>query len=145
MSIKKNREKIIATAKKAEKSLREIIAEGGRISQAAVEKRAGLSNGSLNYNVPEYKDIKHRIHLAKQSTNAHLTVNKSDSLKGDTRLKDKYRSERDNLREELRKVLGQKVELQHKLFELQQYVKYLESKGFAHSNVVNFRPNPKVD
>tara|TARA_R110001606_G_scaffold169296_2_gene314274 strand:+ start:12450 stop:12905 length:456 start_codon:yes stop_codon:yes gene_type:complete len=144
MSKKENAQKIKLTAERAENALRDIIVEGSRISQAAVEKRAGLSNGALNYNIPLYRDIKTRIILAKEGkvTESSPSFKSVPASVNESRLKDKYRSERDSIREELAKARGEVLELRSALFDAQQYIKYLESKGLAHSNVVNFKSRP---
>ena len=49
------------TQARAEQALRELMLSGERISQYAVEKRAGLANGTLNYNCPEYRQVREAI------------------------------------------------------------------------------------
>ncbi len=43
---------------------------GERISQYAVEKRAGLANGTLNYNCPEYRQVREAIRSLKKRAGA---------------------------------------------------------------------------
>ncbi|MGJ8645780.1 MAG: hypothetical protein ACSHXJ_02725 [Marinomonas colpomeniae] len=139
-----NADKTKFTAESAENALRELIVEKSRISQAAVEKRAGLSNGALNYDIPLYRDIKTRITLAKEGKVAERTTTPKNtpSSENERRLKEKYRSERDAIREELTKARSEILELRSALFDVQQYITYLESQGLAHSNVVNFKSRP---
>lgn len=134
---KNNSDKIMLTFEKAEKALREIIGEGSRVSQSAVEKRAGLSNGALNYDVPMYRDLKARIQLAKDNKAISNSGIKDES--NDRRLKDKYRQERDDVRSELKKARGEVLELRSALFDMQQYLKYLEKQGIGDINVVRFK------
>ena len=137
------KEKVEVTLKKAEKALRELIASGEKINQHAVEKKAGLSNGTLNYNVQEYKDLKLRITKAKSAV-AEAAPDKiigRGKLQDQKRLKEKYRTERDNLREECKKLKGEKLELITHLLEMQRYIKHLEKKGVADSKLVQFKPS----
>ncbi len=43
---------------------------GERISQYA-EKRAGLANGTLNYNCPEYRQVREAIRSLKKTCRGH--------------------------------------------------------------------------
>ena len=52
---------ISRTIERARAALRSLTDEGARISQHAVEKRAGLSNGALNYNCPEYRQFREYV------------------------------------------------------------------------------------
>lgn len=52
------------TQARAEQALRELMLSGERISQYAVEKRAGLANGTLNYNCPEYRQVRGKRRLS---------------------------------------------------------------------------------
>ena len=53
-----NEQSGLKTQARAEQALRELMLSGERISQYAVEKRAGLANGTLNYNCPEYRQVR---------------------------------------------------------------------------------------
>ena len=55
------------TQARAEQALRELMLSGERISQYAVEKRAGLANGTLNYNCPEYRQVREAIRRKKRA------------------------------------------------------------------------------
>ncbi len=138
-------DKVIKTSQRAEDALRTLIANGDKISQSAVEKLAGLSNGTLNYDVPEYQDIKKRINIAKSATAETAIEPKGNrgELQNQIRLKDKYRKERNELRSEIKKLIGEKTEIMHKLFELQRYVAFLDEEGIASCNVVKFRSKKK--
>ena len=52
---------ISRTIERARAALRSLTDEGARISQHAVEKQAGLSNGALNYNCPEYRQVREYV------------------------------------------------------------------------------------
>ncbi|BDK90470.1 hypothetical protein MMW20_09375 [Enterobacter hormaechei] len=58
------------TQARAEQALRELMLSGERISQYAVEKRAGLANGTLNYNCPEYRQVREAIRSLKKRARA---------------------------------------------------------------------------
>ena len=138
------KEKIEVTRDRAEKAFQEILAEGGKVSQYSVERRAGLSNGTLNYDVDVYRELKTRIKTAKKITGSAGTgvrVIDTDSLQKEIRLKNKYREERDKLKQQVALLMGRNVELAHNLMLLQRYIKHLEEKGVAHSNVVKFKPS----
>ncbi|SAF40574.1 Uncharacterised protein [Enterobacter hormaechei] len=62
------------TQARAEQALRELMLSGERISQYAVEKRAGLANGTLNYNCPEYRQVREAIRSLKKTCQG--TVNR---------------------------------------------------------------------
>jgi len=130
--------RIKATISVAEKALKDIISEGGKVSQYSVEKRAGLSNGALNYKAPEYIDLKERIKAAK-AVLGQLPAKTADTekLKKEKSLKSKYRGERDEAKEELKKALGEKMELLYQLFHLQTYLNHLENKGVASADVID--------
>ena len=49
--------KIELSVNAGEKALLELIAEGEKISQHAVEKRSGVANGAFNYNHPMYREL----------------------------------------------------------------------------------------
>ncbi|MCU7940437.1 MAG: hypothetical protein KZQ64_13680 [gamma proteobacterium symbiont of Bathyaustriella thionipta] len=131
-------DKIKTTFSVAEKALKDIISEGGKVSQYAVEKRAGLSNGALNYKAPEYIELKERINAAKAVRGQHPTKKvDTEKLKKEKSLKSKYRGERDEAKEELKKALGEKMELLYQLFHLQSYLNHLENKGVASADVID--------
>jgi len=132
-------ESTVATLRSAEKALKELVSEGKKISQYAVEKRAGLSNGALNYKgVPEYAELKERIRAAKAvSSPAAITPADKEKLKKEESLKKKYRDERDEARNELKKVLSENMELKYQLFHLQSYLRDLENKGLASADVID--------
>ncbi|MFK5948841.1 MAG: hypothetical protein QM500_08760 [Methylococcales bacterium] len=135
----KNR--VTKTLKLAEDALKYLVADNKKISQYAVEKKAGLSNGALNYNVPEYIEFKKRIQAAKCAVNGETKQSEKQKLKikNESNLKDKYRVERNNYEIELKKAMGEKLELTYQLFELQKYLLHLEKKGQADSRVIDFK------
>lgn len=131
--------KIVLTVKAVEMVLQEMIASGERISQYSVEKKAGLSNGALNYKVKEYIDLKKCINLLKKPILDPVPdVSEKDKIKKEQTLKDKYRSERDELKKQNLYLESENKELLFQLFKLQQYIKHLEVDGMADINVVNF-------
>ncbi|WP_144211781.1 hypothetical protein [Shewanella donghaensis] len=129
---------VVISASKAERALLEIIAEGKSISQLAVEQRAGLANGALNYQHKLYADIKHKILNAKISSNNSLRVDGNDliHLDKEKNLKEKYRIERNKLREMLRVSEGERLELQYQLYHLQKYLITLEESCSVETNVL---------
>jgi hypothetical protein len=136
--------KITLTVKAVEIVLQEMIASGKQISQYAVEKKAGLSNGALNYKVEEYINLKKRINSLKNpkldllpDTSEAIATEKNKAKKEQT-LKDKYRSERDELKKQNLYLESENKELLFQLFKLQKYIKHLEVDGMADTNVVNF-------
>ncbi|ASP47408.1 hypothetical protein [Cognaticolwellia beringensis] len=136
--------KITLTVKAVEIVLQEMIANGERISQYAVEKKAGLSNGALNYKVEEYIELKDRIIKLKMPISDQVP-NTSDDIakrkskeKKEQNLKDKYRSERDELKEENIYLEAENKELLFQLFKLQQYIEFLQVDGVADMKVLNF-------
>jgi hypothetical protein len=134
-----NNDKVSITAKRAEAALRELIANGQKVNQHAVEKYAGIANGSLNYNVPEYIDLKKRIQAVKAvgASKKGGQTNK-DQLAKQVELKRRYKNERDKLREEIKKVKGANLELIVNISEQQRYITYLENKEVATIKVVDF-------
>jgi len=142
--------KVIQTVKTVEIVLKEMITNGDRISQSAVEKKAGLSNGTLNYKVEEYIDLKKRIIKLKKTISEELP-NTSDDVakeknkaKKEQKLKDKYRCDRDELRLENLYLESENKELLFQLFKLQQYIEYLEVNGMADRSVIDFSLKSKT-
>ncbi len=142
--------KITQTVKAVEIVLQEMIANGERISQYAVEKKAGLSNGALNYKVEEYIDLKDRIIKLKipisdqvPNTSDDIAKEKSKTRKEQS-LKDKYRSERDELKKENISLEAENKELLLQLFKLQQYIDHLQEDSMADKKVVHFSLMPKT-
>ena len=131
------------TLARAEQALRELMLSGERISQYAVEKRAGLANGTLNYNCPEYRQIRETIRSLKKVLPGTTPVDEQ-GIEKQIKLKEKYRSQRDELREEIKKVMAENVELLHNLLLLQQYVRELEhSTGKEKGGIISFRGSVK--
>ncbi len=136
--------KIVLTVKAVEIVLQEMIASGERISQYSVEIKAGLSNGALNYKVAEYISLKERINTLKQSKSDSLPssfsdiTTEKDKTKKEQKLKDKYRSERDELKKQNLLLESENKELLWQLYKLQQYIEHLEVDGIADSNVLKF-------
>jgi len=136
--------KITLTVKAVEVALQEMIASGKQISQYAVEQKAGLSNGALNYKVEEYINIKKRINNLKNPKLdllpdiSEAVATEKNKAKKEQTLKDKYRSERDELKKQNLYLESENKELLFQLFKLQQYIKHLEVDGMADTNVVNF-------
>lgn len=127
------------TQERAEQALRELMLSGERISQYAVEKRAGLANGALNYNCPEYRQVREAIRSLKKMLQGTTPVDEQ-GIEQEIKLKEKYRCQRNELREEIKKVMAENVELLHNLILLQQYVRELErSTGREKGDVIPFQ------
>lgn len=126
------------TLRAADSALREMVAEGARISQHAVEMRAGLSNGALNYNHPNYVAMKERIAAAKaiSTSTGDARADEKRELLRQKRLKEKYRAERDQYKRELAKALGEKLELTYQLFHAQDSLAQLDEKIVIDENTV---------
>lgn len=129
-----------------EKALKELIAEGRKVNQYAIEKRAGLSNGALNYNTKAYHKLKDKIRIIKEEAepkkkNARQTAFDKENLANALRLKEKYYKQKNLYREKLRYSEARRLELQFQLFHIQQYIMHLEEKGYAELNVVSFNIN----
>lgn len=135
--------KIELSVNAGEKALLELIAEGIKISQHAVEKRAGVTNGAFNYDHPMYHELKNKIHQAKiaskdkqtQISKEHLVL-----LVKERALKNKYFSQRNKLKEQLKKLEGERLELQYQLYHLQKYLAQIEDNGIDSLNVIGFDP-----
>lgn len=126
------------TQARAEQALRELMLSGDRISQYAVEKRAGLTNGTLNYNCPEYRQIRESIRRLKKVFQVTTPVEEV-GIEQQIKLKEKYRRQRNELREEIKKMMAENVELLHNLILLQQYVRELErNTGREKGDVIPF-------
>lgn len=126
------------TQARAEQALRELMLSGERISQYAVEKRAGLANGTLNYNCPEYRQVREAIRSLKKVPKGTTPIDEQ-GIEQQIKLKEKYRRQRNELREEIKKVIAENVELLHNLILLQQYVRELErSTGREKGDVIPF-------
>lgn len=124
---------------RAEQALQELLLAGERISQHAVEKRAGLANGALNYKCPEYRQLRETIRSLIK-TRQGTTPDDKQSIAHQIKLKEKYRHQRNELREEIKQVIAENVELLHNLILLQQYVRELEcTAGMAKGIVTPFR------
>lgn len=132
-------DRIQSTVAAVENAINEFLAKGTRVSQHAIEKKAGLSNGALNYDCAEYRDLKERIRAIKRSKkeecNAHLHSKKQISKQTD--LKNKYRLQRDELRAENAQLHSENKEILYQMFKLQQYVKQIEKTKLA--NLDDFR------
>ncbi|MDH2914170.1 hypothetical protein N7V53_16785 [Kosakonia sp. HypNH10] len=126
------------TQARAEQALRELMLSGERISQYAVEKRAGLANGTLNYNCPEYRLVRESIRSLKKVLQGTTPVDEQ-GIAQQIKLKEKYRRQRNELREEIKKLMAENVELLHNFILLQQYVRELErSTGREKGDVISF-------
>ena len=96
-----NEQSGLKTQARAEQALRELMLSGERISQYAVEKRAGLANGTLNYNCPEYRQVREAIRSLK---NVRGTAPVDEQgIEQQIKLKEKYRRQRNELREEIKR------------------------------------------
>ncbi|MCG7540030.1 hypothetical protein [Pseudoalteromonas sp. OF7H-1] len=90
--------------KLARQALKELIEEGKRVNVSALEKRAELSNGTLNYSHPLYETFKEKICELKR---AECLPSSKDiyrlrgKLNHEIALKEKYRVERDKLKEDI--------------------------------------------
>lgn len=128
------------TLQLAEKALKELLAEGKRISPYAVEKRAGLSNALLSKN-EAYADLMKRILSLKSSTfpssNSKLDE-LNEQLKTERTLKQKYYKRQKELEQQNLKLETQNKELLMHLFETQRYLLYLEQDGVADKDVIDF-------
>lgn len=131
--------KVAKTRQVAETALKELIAEGKKVSQHAVEKRAGLSNGALNYKHPEYIDLKNRIAEVQRAASPKPKRSADDRkiIQIQTRLKEKYRSQRDEYKEQLKAALGKTLEAKYQLFQLQRLFAHHEGKNSLYGNVVD--------
>ncbi|EKO3643020.1 hypothetical protein CAG58_09715 [Vibrio sp. V31_P5A7T61] len=134
--------KVSQSAEAAQLALTQLIASGKKVSQYAVEKKAGLANGALNYKHPKYEEIKQRIHDAKSSLNKESTVS-NDNLRQvcnhERHLKKVYREKLKLANNRLKALEGEKLELQYQLFHMQKYLAELEKLGVADSNILEFR------
>ncbi|MCY9864283.1 hypothetical protein OTK49_17340 [Vibrio coralliirubri] len=130
------------SAEAAQSALTQLIASGKKVSQYAVEKKAGLANGALNYKHPKYEEIKQRIHDAKCSLNQESTVS-NDNLRQicnhERHLKKVYWEKLKLANNRLKALEGEKLELQYQLFHIQKYLAELEKLGVADSNILEFR------
>lgn len=128
------------TLQLAEKALKELLAEGKRISPYAVEKRAGLSNALLSKN-EAYADLLARIvSLKTPSTPASSSeVNAlHEQLKSEIALKQKYYKRLKELEQKNQQLEAENKELLMHLFETQRYLRHLEQDGVADKDVVDF-------
>ncbi|MGP4933484.1 hypothetical protein ACTXIM_16285 [Pseudoalteromonas nigrifaciens] len=119
----------------AEAAVKELLAEGKKINQHSVEKRAGLSNGTLNYKCDPYKKFKDKlteINTANTQVDDHYKTLKKELIR-QAELKDKYRMQRDELRHENVKLHADNKELLYQLFLLQK-----EMIAVKETNVVDF-------
>jgi len=134
MNNSETKSQVQKTIQRAEEALKLLIIEGMRVSQHAVEMRAGLSNGTLNYDVQEYRDFKTRLSNAKQATTSRPHSggdSNNKKLKTEIALKKKYRDKYNAVRSELRQSKGKELELTYQLFHLQRYVDKLEEQASA--------------
>lgn len=125
------------TIRAAETALKELLAEGAKISQYAVERRAGLANGALNYKNKKYVEIKARIQTLKKPQLYDTTIIDSkirQELSKESRLKNQYRKERDKLKKENQKLHAQNKELLYQLWKVQQHIQQVSD-----SNIFDFR------
>lgn len=129
----------------AETALKELIAEGKKPSQYAVEMRAGLSNGTLNYKCDEYENFKKRLITIKKSqpeTNDLYKQLKKECQK-QSDLKDKYRNERNFFKEENKVLHAQNKELLYQLFLIQQEMIQVKEKNVIDFNAIRFEKRDK--
>jgi len=115
-------ERVADTLKAANLALSALIAEGERVSISAIEKRAGLSNGALNYKIDEYLEFKSKV--AKINENKKVEVTPKDIKLKESRdkerlLKEKYKSQRDEYKAMLKKEVQARLEVTYNLFHLQ--------------------------
>ncbi|NOH98437.1 hypothetical protein [Vibrio sp. 99-70-13A1] len=130
---------VLKNAEESEKALLELISKGMKISQHAVEKRAGLANGALNYKHPKYQVVKDKINRAKLASESNQTAANKELkvlLAKEKNLKDKYRKEKNLLKQRLKKLEGERLELIYQLYHLQQYVAKLEENSISSPNVI---------
>lgn len=135
--------KIELSVSAGEKALLELIAEGRKISQHAVEARAGVANGAFNYAHPMYLELRNKIRQAKIASKSDQTQMKKEHatlLTKERALKHKYFSQRNELKEQLRMLEGEKLELQYQLYHLQKYLAQIEDNGIDNPNVIGFAP-----
>lgn len=128
------------TLQLAEKALKELIAEGKRISPYAVEKRAGLSNALLSKN-EAYADLLNRIVSLKASPTpaSNSKIEKlNEQLKSERELKQKYYKRQKELEQRNQQLEAQNKELLMHLFETQRYLRHLEQDGVADKDVIDF-------
>tara|TARA_B110000211_G_C14093525_1_gene561183 strand:+ start:1499 stop:1939 length:441 start_codon:yes stop_codon:yes gene_type:complete len=127
----------------AEKALKELIAEGKKISQYAIEKKAGLGNGALNYKHDSYLTFKTKIDTLKLNTetSSSIDIELKKKLVNESKLKDKYRIEKQKYKLRCLELEANNRELLYALFKTQKYLDFLEVKGLADSNVLNFDLN----
>lgn len=128
------------TLQLAEKALKELIAEGKRISPYAVEKRAGLSNALLSKN-EAYADLLNRIVSLKASPTpaSNSKIEKlNEQLKSERALKQKYYKRQKELEQRNQQLEAQNKELLMHLFETQRYLRHLEQDGVADKDVIDF-------
>ena len=103
-----------------------------------MEKRAGLANGTMNYNCPEYRQVREAIRSLKKTCQGTAPVDEQ-GIEQQIKLKEKYRRQRNELREEIKKMMAENVELLHNLILLQQYVRELErNTGREKGDVIPF-------
>lgn len=128
------------TLERAEKALKELIAEGKRISPYAVEKKAGLSNAVLSKN-EAYASLLTRIISLKASTlpasNSKIEELK-EKLKSEQALKQKYHNRQKELEKKNQQLESENKELLLHLFETQRYLRHLEQSGIADRDVIDF-------
>lgn len=124
----------------AEAALKDIIAEGKKPSQYAVEMRAGLTNGALNYKCEEYIEFKQRLLKLKETKSEANDLYKTwkAEYKKQAALKDKYRAERDFLKEENKKLHGHNKELLYQLFLMQQEMIQIKETNIIDFNAIKF-------
>lgn len=131
------------TIQAAEVALKELLAEGAKISQYAVERRAGLANGALNYKSEKYTELKSRIQLLKHSQSHDLRTTDSmikQSFKNESRLKNKYRKERDNLKKENQKLHAHNKELLYQLWKIQQHIQQVSDSNVFDFHILTLKP-----
>ena len=130
----------------AEEAIKTLLASGKSVSIYAVEREAGLSNGTLNYICGEYDEIRKRIKKLKagSSTKGYDTGVSSEiselktKIKNEQKLKEKYRAERNALKIENEELLAKNKELMFVLFRTQQYLAHLEREYGADVKVLDF-------
>ncbi|MEW5494340.1 hypothetical protein ABGT23_01580 [Enterobacter cloacae] len=135
------------TIERARAALRSLTDEGARISQHAVEKRAGLSNGALNYKCPEYRQFREYLRTLKTGRMDKSVSGEAsdDLLRQQVRLKEKYRLQRNELREELTVLVAENAELVHNLMLMQKYIQELENMAGQGRKGVVISFSPEAD
>jgi hypothetical protein len=127
--------KVADTLNAAKKALADIIAEDGRVSVSAIEKRAGLSNGTLNYKNEAYIEFKNKVSSFSNNKVIERDLTKVE-LNKQKELKSKYKKQRDIYKLQVKKEIQKRLELSYQLFHLQQEIDSGKNK-----NIIEFPEN----